>query len=99
MMELPLIPWRGPFGLWQRRLAAKHGRGVDSEAGTGRVVLREENVLDGLHLSPAGHERMAQVLIPWLAEHAAQASVRLKARPLPKAWGFRVRAAASPRPA
>jgi acyl-CoA thioesterase-1 len=66
MQELPLIPWAGAFGLWQRRLAAKYDVVLIPKRLLAAVVLDKENVLDGLHLSPAGHERMAESMAQWL---------------------------------
>jgi acyl-CoA thioesterase-1 len=66
MQELPLIPGAWAFRAAQRRLAAKHGVRLIPKRLLAGVVLAEENVVDGLHLSAAGHERMAERLEPWL---------------------------------
>jgi acyl-CoA thioesterase I len=67
MQELPLLPGAWPFGAAQRRLAAKHGVILIPKRLLAGVVLTDENVVDGLHLSPAGHERMADLLVPWVS--------------------------------
>jgi acyl-CoA thioesterase I len=69
MQELPLIPGAWAFGTIQRRLAAKHGVVLIPKRLLAGVVLTEENVVDGLHLSAAGHERMAELLLPWVDVH------------------------------
>jgi acyl-CoA thioesterase-1 len=66
MLELPLIPWAASFGFVQRRLAARHGVVLVPKRVLAGAVLENANVLDGLHLSSAGHECMAQALAPWL---------------------------------
>jgi acyl-CoA thioesterase-1 len=67
MQELPLIPGAWAFGAIQRRLAAKHGVLLIPKRLLAGVVLTDENVVDGLHLSSAGHERMADLLVKWLS--------------------------------
>lgn len=66
MMELPIVPGAWAFSSWQRRLAAKHGVVLIPKRILAEVVLTSANVIDGIHLSPAGHERMAELLAPWL---------------------------------
>jgi acyl-CoA thioesterase I len=66
MLELPLIPGAWAFGAHQRRLAAKHGVVLIPKRLLAGVILNDGDVLDGVHLSPAGHERMARELAPWL---------------------------------
>jgi lysophospholipase L1-like esterase len=66
MQELPLVPGAWAFGAAQRRLAAQHGVALLPKKLLAGVVLTGENVVDGLHLSPAGHERMAQEYLPWV---------------------------------
>lgn len=66
MQELPLIPGAWSFGAIQRRLAARHGVLLIPKRLLAGVVLTEEYVVDGLHLSAAGHERMAELLVRWV---------------------------------
>lgn len=66
MMELPIIPGAWAFAAWQRRLAAKYGVILIPKHIMADVVLTDANVIDGLHLSDAGHDRMAELLVPWL---------------------------------
>jgi acyl-CoA thioesterase I len=68
MMELPIIPGTWAFAAWQRHLAAKHGVILIPKRIIAEVVLTKANVIDGVHLSPSGHERMAELLAPWLGE-------------------------------
>jgi acyl-CoA thioesterase-1 len=66
MLELPLIPWAASFGMLQRRLACKHGVILVPKRVLAGVILNNANVLDGLHLSRAGHESLAWALAGWL---------------------------------
>jgi acyl-CoA thioesterase-1 len=69
MLELPIIPGAWRFAAWQRKLAAKHGVMLIPKRVLASIVLTDANVLDGLHLSRLGHERMAEQLAPWLGTH------------------------------
>jgi len=66
MMELPLIPGKWSFGAWQRELAARHGVVLIPKRVLAGIVLTAGNVTDGLHLSQAGQDQMAEVLLPWI---------------------------------
>jgi lysophospholipase L1-like esterase len=66
VLELPVIPGKWAYGAQQRRLAARHQALLVPKRLLAGVALTEENTTDGLHLSAIGHERMVQVLIPWL---------------------------------
>ncbi|MCI0456532.1 MAG: hypothetical protein L0Z62_06080 [Gemmataceae bacterium] len=66
MLELPLLPRAWAFGAQQRRLAAKHGVVLIPKRLLAGLLLTEANVVDGLHLSPAGHARLPARLGPWL---------------------------------
>src|SRR5262245_18229059 len=66
MLELPIIPGAWAFAAWQRHFAAKHGVILIPKRVMADVILTEANVVDGLHLSQRGHERMAELLVPWL---------------------------------
>ncbi|HMC66386.1 MAG TPA: GDSL-type esterase/lipase family protein [Gemmataceae bacterium] len=68
MLEVPLTPGKWAFGAWQRQLAVKHGASLVPKRVMAGVILTDANVLDGLHLSQAGHERLADLLIPWLGQ-------------------------------
>jgi acyl-CoA thioesterase-1 len=68
MLELPLIPGAWAFGAHQRRLAARHGVVLVPKRVLAGVILDAADVLDGVHLSPAGHERMARELAAWLGQ-------------------------------
>lgn len=62
MFELPLPPFCNEFGRVQRRLAAKHGVTLIPKRVFATVLAGEEATLDSIHLSRAGHERMAEVV-------------------------------------
>jgi lysophospholipase L1-like esterase len=66
MLELPIIPGAWAFASWQRELAAKYDVVLIPKRLLAGIVLTEANVVDGLHLSRLGHERMAEQLAPWL---------------------------------
>jgi acyl-CoA thioesterase-1 len=65
LLELPLIPGANSFGVIQRKLAARHGVILIPKRVLAGVILDQADVLDGVHLSPAGHERMARELVAW----------------------------------
>lgn len=62
MLELPLPPFYNRFGQIQRRLARRHGVALIPKRYFAGVFRGEEMTLDGLHLSPEGHERMAAMV-------------------------------------
>lgn len=60
MFELPLPPFRHEYGYIQRRLATKHQvRLVPKRVFLG-ILAGEDSTLDSIHLSQAGHDRMAE---------------------------------------
>ncbi len=60
--ELPPLPWNGSFTAAQRRVAARHGvKLIPKHVLTG-VVFSDGARVDGVHLSQAGHDRMARVV-------------------------------------
>lgn len=59
MVELPLPPLCNGFGLVQRRRAAEHGVALIPRRVLMGVLTGDDATTDGLHLTPAGHERMA----------------------------------------
>lgn len=62
MMEIPLPPFCNRFGMIQRRLARKYNAVLIPKRVFMRILTGPDATVDGLHLSRAGHERMAQVL-------------------------------------
>ena len=62
MLELPLPPLYNRFGEIQRRLAGRHNVVLVPKRYFASVLIGEEATLDGLHLSPAGHRRMASMV-------------------------------------
>ena len=59
MFELPLPPFCNSFGRAQRILAHKHGVILLPKARLTAVLSIKGNTLDGLHLSQAGHNALA----------------------------------------
>jgi acyl-CoA thioesterase-1 len=62
MFELPLPPLANEFGRTQRRLAARYGvRLIPKRIFIG-VLTAGGATVDSIHLTPAGHERMAETV-------------------------------------
>jgi acyl-CoA thioesterase-1 len=62
MFELPLPPFANEFGRAQRRLAAKYGVALIPKRVFTTVLTADGATLDGVHLSSAGHELMAETV-------------------------------------
>jgi acyl-CoA thioesterase-1 len=62
MFELPLPPFCNGFGLAQRRLAAKYGVPLIPKRILMAVLTGDAATLDSIHLTAAGHERMADAV-------------------------------------
>ena len=62
MMEIPLPPACNRFGVIQRRLAREYGVPLIPKRIFMRILGGVGATVDGLHLSQAGHERMAEIL-------------------------------------
>ncbi|MBX7259538.1 MAG: acyl-CoA thioesterase, partial [Candidatus Hydrogenedentes bacterium] len=62
LIELPLPPFYNRFGEAQRQLAKKYGAMLVPRRLLARVLASPDATVDSLHLSPAGHERLAQAL-------------------------------------
>jgi acyl-CoA thioesterase I len=62
MLELPLPPFRNRFGMIQRELAAKHSVVLIPKRVFIGVLTTPGATVDGIHLSPAGHAQMADVI-------------------------------------
>jgi acyl-CoA thioesterase-1 len=62
MLELPLPPTFNRFGEIQRRLARRHNVVLIPKRYFASVLVGEEATLDGLHLSPSGHRKMAEMV-------------------------------------
>ena len=60
MFELPLPPFRHEYGYVQRRLASKHQVRLVPKRVFFGILAGEDSTLDSIHLSQAGHERMAE---------------------------------------
>jgi acyl-CoA thioesterase-1 len=62
MIELPLPPFRNDFGMIQRRLAEQYGVLLIPKRVFIGVLTTHGATIDGIHLSPAGHALMAEVM-------------------------------------
>lgn len=62
MLELPLPPFANAFGVSQRTLARQHGVLLIPKQVFISVLTTPGATLDGVHLTPAGHELMAERL-------------------------------------
>ncbi len=60
MFELPLPPFYLRFGEAQQRLARKHGVTLIPRRVLARVLFSDAATLDSIHLTAAGHERLAE---------------------------------------
>jgi acyl-CoA thioesterase I len=62
MFELPLPPFRNEYGQVQRKLAARYHVLLIPKRVFIAVLTTPGATLDGIHLTPAGHEQMAEVI-------------------------------------
>ena len=62
MLELPLPPLYNRFGAIQRRLARRYGVVLIPKRYFAAALSGEAATIDGLHLSPAGHRKMAAMI-------------------------------------
>lgn len=62
LLELPLFPFQNSYGKAQRDVVAKHRVALLPKRCFARVLGTENGTLDGLHLSQAGHDAMAQII-------------------------------------
>ncbi len=67
MFELPLIPFRYAFGWAQRELADRYGALLLPRRFMMDIFRMEGGTLDGIHLSQAGHDAMAQSVLEVLS--------------------------------
>jgi len=66
MFELPLLPFHNAFGEAQRKVAAKYHIVLIPKTYMARVLGRTGGTIDGLHLSPSGHDAMARAIYQML---------------------------------
>lgn len=71
MFELPLPPLCHRYGAVQRTVARRHGVLLVPKRAFLSVLARDQSTLDSIHLSQAGHRRMAE-LVWQLVESAYQ---------------------------
>ena len=62
MFELPLLPTFNAFGRAQRDLASKYNVTLIPKRRFARILTAAGTTLDGLHLSPQGHEELATLV-------------------------------------
>mgnify|MGYP002623414419 CR=1 FL=1 len=62
MLELPLIPFHGNYGRAQRSLARKHGVLLVPKRIFLDILAPQDNTVDTIHLSPTGHQQMADTI-------------------------------------
>ncbi len=62
LMELPLAPFKNDYGQVQRDLAAKYNAVLISKREFACVLGTADGTLDGIHLSHAGQQLMAEVV-------------------------------------
>ena len=62
LLELPLFPFQNAFGQAQRAVARKYGAALLPKRYFVQVLGTENGTIDGLHLSPAGHDAMAKTI-------------------------------------
>jgi len=62
MLELPLLFMKNRFGRVQRSLARKYEVALIPKRRFAAVLTAKDATVDGLHLSAAGHERMARMM-------------------------------------
>ncbi|MEZ6116930.1 MAG: SGNH/GDSL hydrolase family protein [Pirellulaceae bacterium] len=74
MFELPLPPFYNRFGQAQRRLAKKYGVTLVPKRVFLSILGEQNATLDSIHLSQAGHQRMADTV--WNLVDPAFASTR-----------------------
>jgi acyl-CoA thioesterase-1 len=60
LFELPLPPFRHEYGYIQRRLSQKHQVALVPKRVFLGILAGGDSTLDSIHLSQAGHERMAE---------------------------------------
>ena len=62
MFELPLPPLKTDYNKIQKQLAAKYGVILIPKRYFAKILTGDKYTVDGLHLSNAGHERMADII-------------------------------------
>jgi acyl-CoA thioesterase I len=62
MMELPLFPFGNAYGLAQRRIASEYHFILIPRRCFADVLSPPEATIDGIHLTPIGHRRMAELV-------------------------------------
>lgn len=68
LLELPLFPFQNAYGRAQRDAVRKHGVAMLPKRFFTRVLATQDGTLDGIHLSQAGHDAMAEIIAGVLNE-------------------------------
>jgi acyl-CoA thioesterase-1 len=67
VLELPLPPFGNSYGRIQRKLARKYNARLIPKRYFAGIIARPEATVDGLHLSPIGHQMFADMILDVLA--------------------------------
>jgi lysophospholipase L1-like esterase len=62
MLELPLFPFGNAYGLEQRRVASRYHILLVPRRYWADVLMPRDATIDGIHLTPIGHRRMADLI-------------------------------------
>ncbi len=62
MLELPLLPFKNQFGMAQRQIARKYSINLAPRRYFAKVLCTPGATRDGAHLTPEGHQLMAQMM-------------------------------------
>jgi len=66
MFELPLLPLKTEFGRIQRSVANKYQVYLIPKRLFAKILCPKNNTTDGIHLSPQGHQQMADMIVNFL---------------------------------
>lgn len=67
MFELPLPPFHGSYGRTQRKLARRYDAILIPRRCLASILMEPAMTVDGIHLSPRGHQALSQSVAQWLA--------------------------------
>ncbi|MBN1796550.1 MAG: SGNH/GDSL hydrolase family protein [Sedimentisphaerales bacterium] len=62
MFELPVLPWQVDYILIQRKLSKKYDAILIPRCYLVKVLAAKDATLDSIHLSPKGHQIMAETI-------------------------------------
>lgn len=87
MLELPLPPFANNYGLVQRRLARYYRIPLIPKRRFAAILRVSANTTDGLHLSPVGHGKMADMIWDFIAPLMSTSAVNAVVPPASAAPG------------